>query len=205
MSSPSDTQRQSTREAITKQPKRRKLQAMAAMAAPMEEKNTLESREDLARGEATQAVILTKPRRRRFDPIRSVATPDGEGGETRNRRLQVFFSSLLSSFGGVFCYNNSQEQEQDMVSRALVPLQQQQLKGSYVLPPKPGVCVLAFSFEKPFDFEITEGLTRRVLQDIGNMVAERAVEVKLQAQPIARLLLGAVSMLVLLLKGTLLR
>ena len=31
-----------------------------------------------------------------------------------------------------------------------------------------------------------EGRTRRVLQDIGNMVAERAVEVKLQAQPIAR-------------------
>ncbi|KAL0016505.1 hypothetical protein SO802_003574, partial [Lithocarpus litseifolius] len=117
---------------------------------------------------------------------------------------EAALSDAEAAFGGVFCYNNSQEQEQDMVSRALVPLQQQQLKGSYVLPPKPGVCVLAFSFEKPFDFEITEGLTRRVLQDIGNMVAERAVEVKLQAQPIARLLLGAVSMLVLLLKGTLL-
>ena len=66
-----------------KQPRRRMLQAMATKAkhvelnvdvvschhsgdvaaAPMEEKNTLESREDLARGKATQAVILTKPRR----------------------------------------------------------------------------------------------------------------------------------------------
>jgi len=62
-----------------------------------------------------------------------VATPDGEGGETRNSRLQVFFSSLLSSFGGVFRYSNSQEQEQDMASRALVPLQQQ-LKGTIFFP-----------------------------------------------------------------------
>ena len=64
-----------------------------------------------------------------------MATPDGEGGETRNSRLQVFLSSLLSSFGGVFRYNNSQEQEQDMASRALVPLQhQQQLKGTIFFP-----------------------------------------------------------------------
>jgi len=29
------------------------------------------------------------------------------------------------------------------------------ISGSYVLPPKPGICVLAFPFEMPFDFEIT--------------------------------------------------
>ncbi|KAK4607493.1 hypothetical protein RGQ29_001368 [Quercus rubra] len=57
-----------------------------------------------------------------------------------------------------------------MASRALVPLQQQQqLKGEGMQKNVPA-----------------EGRTRRVLQDIGNMVAERAVEVKLQAQPIAR-------------------
>ena len=32
------------------------------VVAPVEEKNTLESREDLARGEVAQAAILTKPR-----------------------------------------------------------------------------------------------------------------------------------------------
>lgn len=98
-----------------------------------------------------------------------MATPEVEG-ETRNSRLQVFLSSILSSFGGVFRYNNSQEQEQDMASRALVPLQhQQQLKGEGKQKNVPA-----------------EGRSRRVLQDIGNLVAERAVEVKLQAQPIAR-------------------
>jgi hypothetical protein len=34
--------------------------------------------------------------------VDEVATTDAEEGETRNSRLQVFLSSLLSSFGGVF-------------------------------------------------------------------------------------------------------
>ena len=79
--------------------------------------------------------------------VGEVATPEVEG-ETRNSRLQVF----LSSFGGFFRYNNSQEQEQDMASRALVPLQhqqQQQLKGTIFfffsfLISKPHFCFLLF-------------------------------------------------------------
>ena len=81
--------------------------------------------------------------------VGEVATPEIEG-ETRNSRLQVFLSSILSSFGGFFRYNNSQEQEQDMASRALVPLQhQQQLKGTIFfffsfLISKPHFCFLLF-------------------------------------------------------------
>jgi hypothetical protein len=57
--------------------------------------------------------------------VDEVATTDAEEGETRNSRLQVFLSSLLSSFGGVFGYNTQeQEQEKEMASRPIVPLQQ---------------------------------------------------------------------------------
>ena len=37
--------------------------------ALVEEKNTLESREDLAKGEVTQATILTKPRRQKLQAM----------------------------------------------------------------------------------------------------------------------------------------
>ena len=37
--------------------------------ALVEEKNTLESREDLAKGEVTQAAILTKPRRQKLQAM----------------------------------------------------------------------------------------------------------------------------------------
>ena len=51
-------------------------------ATPVEEKNTLESREDLARGKATQATILTKPRRRKLHAMTAKAS--GEGNPIRS-------------------------------------------------------------------------------------------------------------------------
>ncbi|KAF3455262.1 hypothetical protein FNV43_RR05710 [Rhamnella rubrinervis] len=91
-----------------------------------------------------------------------VALTSVEGGDqTLNGRLQVFFSSLFSSIGGVFG-SNVQDQDSQMASRAaLVPLKQQQhreggkQKNSHV-----------------------EGRNRRVLQDIGNLVTTRAAEGK---------------------------
>ena len=56
-----------------------------------------------------------------------------EEGEARNGRLQLFFSSILSSLGGVFGQINLQVEEEededlDMASRA--GLQEQQPRGS---------------------------------------------------------------------------
>ncbi|KAF3453137.1 hypothetical protein FNV43_RR03572 [Rhamnella rubrinervis] len=93
--------------------------------------------------------------------IRKVALTSVEGGDqTLNGRLQVFFSSLFSSIGGVFG-SNVQDQDSQMASRAaLVPLKQQQ--------PREG--------GKQKNSHV-EGRNRRVLQDIGNLktITEEAI------------------------------
>ena len=69
--------------------------------ALVEEKNTLESREDLARGKATQAAILTKPRRRKLQAMATKAS--GDGGEKillqeKIRSDQVFVLGFVFGF-----------------------------------------------------------------------------------------------------------
>ena len=61
----------------------------------------LESKEDLARGEATQAVILTKPRQRKLQAIAAKAS--GDGGEKilleeKIRFDQVFVLGFVFGF-----------------------------------------------------------------------------------------------------------
>nr|POE84031.1 hypothetical protein CFP56_54820 [Quercus suber] len=57
------------------------LTAAPMMSLPLrEEKNPLESREDLARGDATQAAILTKPRQRKLQAMVAKASSDGGEG-----------------------------------------------------------------------------------------------------------------------------
>ncbi|KAK4441382.1 G2/mitotic-specific cyclin S13-6 [Sesamum alatum] len=101
-----------------------------------------------------------------------VATDNPEEGEAGNGRLQVFLSSFWASLGGVFGGNSnnqkepeSEEEELDleMASRAVVP-EQPRVGGG-----------------KQKNVQ-AEGRNRRVLRDIGNLVAAPAVEGKPQNQ-----------------------
>lgn len=95
-----------------------------------------------------------------------MASAEAEGETTVNGRLQGFLSALFASIGGVFGTNCEEGEEgrgqEDMAARAVVP----QPRGGENQKNVAG-----------------EARHRRVLQDIGNRVSERAA----QAKPVAQI------------------
>ncbi|KAL2240015.1 UNVERIFIED_CONTAM: G2/mitotic-specific cyclin S13-6 [Sesamum indicum] len=108
-----------------------------------------------------------------------VATENPEEGEAGNGRLQVFLSSFWASLGGVFGGHSNNQKEPEIEEEEL----DLEMASRAVVPEQPRV-----GGGKQKNAQ-AEGRNRRVLRDIGNLVAAPAVEGKPQNQitrPITR-------------------
>ncbi|KAK4408352.1 G2/mitotic-specific cyclin S13-6, partial [Sesamum angolense] len=100
-------------------------------------------------------------------------------GEAGNGRLQVFLSSFWASLGGVFGGHSNNQKEQEIEEEEELDLE---MASRVVVPEQPR------GGGKQKNVQ-AEGRNRRVLRDIGNLVAAPAVEGKPQNQitrPITR-------------------